>query len=261
MRGFFVRVGGVELACEEHGSGERALVLVHGYTGSRRDFAHVAPALAGERRRVVVVDQRGHGRSTWVHDERAYTIERLAEDLGATLDALALSRADLIAHSMGGQVALRLALAQPARVRSLVLVSTWAGGLALWPRPALRTRMIDSVPFLRQASDAIRRVRGEVPAAPLRDVDPAAYRALPRAMRTADLRRELGALALPTRVIVGAADAAFVPHAQALARVIPGASLSTIEHAGHQVMSERPSAFLEAVEAHLASVPCGAGVT
>lgn len=251
MRSFVLRVRGVELACEEHGGGERALLLLHGYTGSRRDFAHVAPALARQGRRVVVLEQRGHGGSTWLRDERAYSLDALADDLRAALDALELGRVDLIAHSMGGQVALRVALDAPDLVRSLVLVATWGGGLEIWPRPALRTRVLDAIPLLRRASDAL---RGRTPPAPPEGIDPAAWRALPRTMRDGDLRARLVTLGIPTLVIAGSADAVFVPHACSLARVIPGATLAVIEHAGHQVMSERPIAFVETVEGHLASV-------
>ncbi|UJR83404.1 alpha/beta fold hydrolase [Sandaracinus amylolyticus] len=253
MRSFHLRVRGVELACEEHGEGARALVLVHGYTGSRRDFAWVAPALAAHERRVIVIEQRGHGRSTWLRDDEAYTLDALTHDLGAALDALELDRVDLVGHSMGGQVALRLALDAPHRVRSLALVSTWGGCIDVFPKPPLHSRVIDAFPLLRQAADAYHRTRGrQVPAAPL-DVDPHAYRALPRTMRAADLRGRLTSLHVPTRVIVGGADARFVPHAAALARVIPDATLTVIDHAGHQVMTERPRAFVDVLEPHLAA--------
>jgi pimeloyl-ACP methyl ester carboxylesterase len=252
-----LRVGEVELVCDDVGvpAAPDALVLVHGYTGARRDFAAVAPMLAGAHR-VVVLDQRGHGSSTWLRDERAYDLDALVRDLERALEALGIERAHLIGHSMGGQIVLRAALARPERVASLVLVSTWGGALAIDLEDAaasLRGRALDAVPFLRGAADAIHRARGRAPTGAPRGMDPVAYRALRPALRRADVRGRLSSLVpIPTTVIVGEADREFVPHARSLAAGIPGAELSVVAHAGHQVMSDRPRAFVELVEAHLA---------
>ena len=89
-----LHVNGVDLAWSERGSslpGAPTLVLVHGYTGSSHDFALQVDALA-ERRRVVVLDQRGHGRSTKTGTLEGYTIAQLALDLAAFLDTVAAVR-------------------------------------------------------------------------------------------------------------------------------------------------------------------------
>ena len=124
-----IALNGVELAVEELGPGRRAerpLVLVHGFTGFRQDFAPAIDALLPHAGRIVTLDLRGHGASTNTGDAASYTLDALASDLLAALDALEIAACDLLGHSMGGMLAQRVALAAPARVASLVLLSTSA---------------------------------------------------------------------------------------------------------------------------------------
>src|SRR5690606_32861355 len=118
-------VNGIEIEWEAHGEGPRALVLVHGFTGSRRDFAPRVPELAALGR-TVLPDLRGHGGSTNTGDPAGYTLEQLADDLLAFLAAEGLSGCDLLGHSLGGMVVLRAALAAPERIGSLILMNTAA---------------------------------------------------------------------------------------------------------------------------------------
>jgi pimeloyl-ACP methyl ester carboxylesterase len=116
------------LHVEEHGSGE--LVLMHQGLGQASwAWRYVAPLLAA-RYRTITFDTRGTGRSAVPAEP--YGIRDLAEDAAAILDG---RRAHVVALSMGGYVALTLALAHPELVRSLVLVGTGAGGAGRVPRP------------------------------------------------------------------------------------------------------------------------------
>jgi pimeloyl-ACP methyl ester carboxylesterase len=105
---------------EEHGSGGEPLVLLHGGIGSLEMFASALPELAAGRR-VIAVDLPGHGRSPDV--DRPLRPERIADDIADLIAELGLERADVLGYSLGGEVALRLAIQHPARVRRLVLVS------------------------------------------------------------------------------------------------------------------------------------------
>ena len=129
------KVNGVSLAYEDHGTGDRPLVLVHGFTGSRDDFREHMPALAGIGR-TIAYDHRGHGDSTNTGNASTYTFEQLADDLRAFLDALGITRCDLLGHSMGGMVVLRFALRHPERVASLLLMDTSARAPDNMPRAA-----------------------------------------------------------------------------------------------------------------------------
>ncbi len=97
----------------------RTVVLLHGRNFPSSYWAPVIPALARAGYRVVVPDQLGFGKSS--KPVGPYTFDRMAADTVALLDALSLRRVDVVAHSMGGMLAVRLARNAPDRVNSLVL--------------------------------------------------------------------------------------------------------------------------------------------
>lgn len=113
---------GVELSGEQRGSG-CAIVLLHGLTATRRYVVMGSRALEREGYRTIAYDARGHGRSTAAPDPKVYGYERLASDLEAVLDTLALERAVLAGASMGAHTAVRFALNHPERVAALGLIT------------------------------------------------------------------------------------------------------------------------------------------
>ena len=145
-------VNGVDLAWAERGSGPAGtptLVLCHGFTGSSLDFALDGDALAADRR-VVTLDQRGHGHSTRTGRLEGYTIEQLAADLGAFLEAVGGGPVDLLGHSMGGRVVMGVvagpagprALADPHGHERLVLHPARRGDARARPRLHRRVRPV-----------------------------------------------------------------------------------------------------------------------
>lgn len=99
------------------GAGE-PLVLVHGFGGDRHTWDYIYPALCADRQ-VVCFDLRGYGQS----EEPGRLPFRHARDLLAVLDALQITRCDVLGVSMGGSIALNLALDFPQRLRRLLLIS------------------------------------------------------------------------------------------------------------------------------------------
>jgi pimeloyl-ACP methyl ester carboxylesterase len=110
---------GTTLAYEERGTGEPALVFVHGWTCDRSFFAPQAEHFA-RRHRVVSVDLRGHGESD--KPEGPYSIATFADDIAYLMERLGLGRAVVVGHSMGGITVLQLAAAHPDRVAAIVMV-------------------------------------------------------------------------------------------------------------------------------------------
>jgi pimeloyl-ACP methyl ester carboxylesterase len=111
-----------------------AVVLVHGYTDSARDWAPVAPLLAS-RFRLIIVDLRGHGASG--KPECCYTRFDFAYDIKLLLERLQTARADIVGHSLGSIVAQTFAELWPEATRRLVLISstgTGLGGAPEWMR-------------------------------------------------------------------------------------------------------------------------------
>src|SRR5262249_18332346 len=123
---------------EIHGAGAGVpLVVLHGayMTGTGAGIAgmgaFVTPLARG--RRIVAPDLQGHGRTANI--DRPIRYETLADDVAALLAHLGVARADVVGFSMGGGVALRLAIQHPARVRKLVVASASSstGGDAVYP--------------------------------------------------------------------------------------------------------------------------------
>ena len=155
--GRVLELEGPDLNVKEYGpEGERAVVLLHGYSASVEWWDRVAAALPDER--VIAVDLVGHGGSEATADAADYRIDGQARAVRRALDALTVRRAVLIGHSMGGNVAIAVAEQDPERVERVVLSDTPAdselvespalAGLACTPviGPAVdRLRPLDAV--------------------------------------------------------------------------------------------------------------------
>ena len=115
--------GEVEIAYLDEGEGE-PIVLVHGFA-SNKEVNWVYPGwvstLARAGRRVIALDNRGHGASTKFYDPAAYHSSLMAEDVRALLDHLEISRADVMGYSLGSRITTILAVAHPQRVRAAIL--------------------------------------------------------------------------------------------------------------------------------------------
>jgi pimeloyl-ACP methyl ester carboxylesterase len=113
---------GVRIAFIDEGAGA-PILLIHGFASSVR-FNWIDPGwvslLTRNGLRVIAFDNRGHGESEKLHDEAAYGAPLMAEDTRRLLDHLAIERADVMGYSMGARITAFLALAHPARVRSVV---------------------------------------------------------------------------------------------------------------------------------------------
>jgi pimeloyl-ACP methyl ester carboxylesterase len=131
------RHNGVEIAYLDEGDGE-PIVLVHGFA-SNKETNWVGPswvaALAAAGRRVIALDNRGHGASTKLYDPADYSVAKMGGDVIALMDHLRIQRADVLGYSMGARIAGYIAATHPERVRSAViggigirLVSTQGNG-------------------------------------------------------------------------------------------------------------------------------------
>lgn len=267
-------VNGIELTYDEAGRGERAFVLVHGFTGYRDDFASVLPALA-ERGRTIAIDQRGHGDSTHTSDPATYHFEQLADDLRAFLDALGLARVDLLGHSMGGMVALRFALRHPGRLASLVLMDTTPHPLDGLPRELfVKGAQLARAAGMQKLWEVMRSNAAENERRTLADrrleeqwgterywqrhrdrltrMDVEAFEAIGVALGEHEpVTDRLGEIHCPTLVLVGATDRPFLEPSRTMHARIPGARLAVIPDGGHSPQIEAREAWLEAVAEHL----------
>jgi len=259
-------LGDVTLAVDDRGGGDATpLVLVHGFTGGRIDWADVIDDLAVDRR-VVAWDHRGHSDSTNTGDQASYTFDQLVADAVAALDALGLARFHLLGHSMGGVIAQRLVLEHPERVETLLLMDTLAEPLALpraWVDGAVTNGrekgMAAVADFMAAVSEstsvALEADRPRIAARnhhKLSHMDVEAFAGLAEELRTfPTLLERLPAITCKTTVIVGEHDAALRGQADLIAKAVPGAGLVVIDGAAHCPQEERREAWLEAVRDHL----------
>ncbi len=252
-----VHVDGVRLHHVEAGGGP-ALLLLHGLNGSTFSFRLLMPYLASHFR-TIALDLKGFG-----YSDRPpggdYSLSEQARLVAGFLDALGIEKAFVLGHSLGGAVAMRLALAYPERVERLILVSAaddseLRRGLRsarlirpLLPvvaaftlqnqrfrRVSLRSACYDPAfitPELMEGYLAPTHIRGHLRALGSLMVD-----------RRLDAPLDVASITQPTLIIWGAADR-WMPfvHGEQLRALIPGAGFVLIEKAGHLVLEEQPQA-------------------
>lgn len=265
-----VAVGAGRLSVLEGGHGGRPLLLVHGFTGAKEDFGDWIDHFAAEGWWVVAPDLRGHGDSHQPADEDAYSLALFAGEILALVDELGWDRFALLGHSMGGMIAQALAIDVPGRITRLVLMDTHHGPVeGLDPElvavgmDVLRTQglpalleLLDALAAERAPSDE--RVRATRPGyvewneRKLATSSPAMYAAMATELvNRADRLPDLVGLAVPTRVVVGEEDQAFLGAARRLADAIAGADLVVIPDAAHSPQFENPDAWWDAVSRFL----------
>jgi pimeloyl-ACP methyl ester carboxylesterase len=264
-------VNGVELAWREQGSGPGpTLVLLHGYTGSSHDFSLHVDALA-EHRRVVVLDQRGHGRSTKLGDVSGYSMELLVQDLIAFIDAVGDGPVDLLGHSMGGMVSFGAVLERPDLIDSLILMDTSAWSF-LPENEEIRQLVMDfmagfdparGVPStLSMGGPEEALIEAATPAewraekdAIFAGMDAYAIKALGSAILGSDgvtsVRDRLGEITCVTTVLVGEHDHPLVDQAPEVAARVGQGHLNVIAGAYHSPQLTHAAQWRAGVEAHL----------
>ena len=260
--------GVVTLAATAEGHGP-ALIFLHGLYGSGNNWRGIARACLDDHQ-VLLPDLRNHGRSP--HDPDM-DYRRMAADVVALMDARGIERARLVGHSMGGKVAMTLALCHPTRVERAMVVdiapiaydhSAEHGGI-IAALQGLDTRGIDN----REQADAA--LAAAIPSAMVRQF---LLTNLQRRNSGWTWRIPLDILADQLPVIQGwplpnlenqqtpllflhggASDYVDARGRAAIARQFPEASVEAIAGAGHWVHAEAPAAFSERLRHFLVSNP------
>jgi 2-succinyl-6-hydroxy-2,4-cyclohexadiene-1-carboxylate synthase len=234
------------------------LLLLHGFTQTGRGWDEVVRHLAVDRYRPLAPDLRGHGAAA---ARRPIDFDSCVADVAR----LGGERFALAGYSMGGRLALHVALAHPERVTRLVLVSTTAGvedpderarrraadeRLAAWMEGRLMTEVADrwgAQPLFAHQSP-------QVAAAARADRlsnDPEHLAAALRGIGTgvmAPLWERLGELEMEAVVLAGALDEKFVALAHRLVAGLPRAALTIVPGAGHGLALEAPAAVAAAID-------------
>lgn len=118
----YAPINGLEMYYEMRGEGGTPLVLLHGsFMTIDLNWSELLPILA-EGRQVIAVEMQAHGRTADI--DREPTLEHFADDVAALLDHLGIDRADILGYSMGGAIAVHVAIRHPEVLRKLVVVSS-----------------------------------------------------------------------------------------------------------------------------------------
>jgi pimeloyl-ACP methyl ester carboxylesterase len=254
----YTEVGGTKLYWEAGGEGE-PLLLIQGLGFSGAMWYRLLPALEAEYR-VIRYDARGIGRSDV--PDGPYSIDLMASDAVAVLDAAGAEVAHVFGCSLGGIVAQEVALSHGDRVRSLILCCTHpAGPEAIWPGENVMEMLRNRTQMAPE--DAIRASIevGYAPTTPRQriDEDIAKRMELPTSNEgyTNQLMAGLGypgtmgrlpQLAKPTLVITGDADQMVPPaNSDNMAAAIPGARKVVVPGAGHVIFTDAPDAVTDAM--------------
>ncbi len=246
-----------------HPDGAPPLLLLHGFTASSASFATNLASLR-ERFTVVTVDLLGHGASDAPADPHAYTPDHAVERIIGLMDKLDFDRALLCGHSLGGAVALRVALDYPERVAGLVVInSNSAAGSPRW-REDVQPRLEEMARRLRAEGTGFLKESRLYPARSSR------LPADAKAMLKSDFERldangvagtaegliarinafeRLPELAVPTLLVIGDRDQEFVNNAPRMIANIRRnvVQMVTLEDAGHAANLEQPEGFRSAL--------------
>jgi pimeloyl-ACP methyl ester carboxylesterase len=223
--------GAVEIAYLDEGEGD-PIVLVHGFASSK-NVNWVYPTwvsdLRKDGRRVIALDNRGHGESAKLYDPAQYSIPAMASDALALMDHLDITRADVMGYSLGARIAAWLGLKQPARLRSAIL-----GGIGIamieggGPGENVATAL--EAPTLEDVTDPVGRTFRAF--ADQTRSDRLALAACLRGSRGLMAREEAAAIAVPVLIAVGTADEV-AGSAEVLGKIIPGSEVLDIPNRDH----------------------------
>ncbi len=260
-----VRVNGVDYFVSAAGKGE-PLVLLHGFTGSSANW-EAATAVLAPHYRVITIDLLGHGRTDSPSAPDRYRMEQAAADIISILTQLNYETVHLLGYSMGGRLALYLALVYPQRFTSLVLESASPGLATEMERVERQKRdgaLADRIeregirPFVNfweslplwdsqnnlseQARRALRRQRLQN--------NPIGLANSLRGMGTGaqpSLWERLGELQMPVLLLAGEMDKKFVKIGEQMSAKMPSAQFQIVPGAGHTVHLESTAVFTQSV--------------
>lgn len=251
---------------DNNSSGDSLVLLLHGLGVNGSSWQFQIPALIESGYSPLAPDIPGFGKSQPVRG--TLSIAKIAADMAEFMGHFSKNPFAVVGISMGGVIALQLALDFPKLVGRLVLVNTFAHlRLYTWqtfPYFALRAFLVYTLGLPRQSRTVARRIFPRPEQEPFRQsfmeqinqADPRGYRAMMRCLATFDARKRLEVINCPTLIVTGAQDTTVAPENQIeLAKGIHHAEHIIIPHAGHAVTIEKPDQINELLVGFLTQRP------
>ncbi len=246
LKGNYAEVNGLNMYYEIHGTGQ-PLVVLHGAYMTIDAMGEVVPQLA-KSRQVIAVELQGHGRTADIED-RPITYEQMADDIAALLRHLAIEKADVFGYSMGGGVALQVAIRHPEAVRKLVVAS------ASYTSDGMHPELLEMIPTITPEVFA----GSPIEEAYLRTAPrPEDFPTLVAKLKQLDMEpfawlpEDIRGIAAPTLLIIGDSDAIRLEHAVEMFRLLGGGVMGD--------MGGLPKSQLAVLPGTTHFVPPGSGV-
>jgi pimeloyl-ACP methyl ester carboxylesterase len=244
----YAPVNGLEMYYEIHGTG-RSLIVIHGAYMTIEAMGAIIPRLA-ESRQVIALELQGHGRTGDIAN-RPLSYEALADDIDALMAHLNIETADIFGYSMGGGVALQVALRHPERVNKLILVSSTCNSQGWYPEMLAAVDYITPEIFVGSPMEAEYQRLAPNP----KNFPMLVTKLTELTKRVQDVSPDaIRAIQAPTLVMVGDADNVRLEHALDLYRLrgggvpgdivgAPASQLAIIPGATHVTIHDRVDAL------------------
>ena len=259
-----VHVDGIDIAYKTFGKGD-PIILINGYSFAMDSWDPVLLRKLAANHTVIIFDNRGIGNTT-SGDEKVYSIGLFAHDIAGLLEALNISKADVLGWSMGGAVAQELAINYPDRVGKLIVYASFCG-----PVESVRASQEVLNALTNETGTAEDRIERFLPlifSEKWRNENPNYLESIPKTTETisnqtlshqlqaivnwAGICNKLTNITQPTLVIVGTKDIATPPvNSLQIMEQIPGAWLVQVKEGGHGLMYQYPEQFSKIVEVFL----------
>ena len=249
----YADVNGLHLYYETYGSGAPLVLLHGGMLTIDLNFASLIPTLA-QTHTVIGVEMQGHGRTANI--DREITYANLATDIVALLDHLGIERAAVLGHSMGGGVALELAVNHPDRVSAIVPISASVSKDGMHP-DLLDPSTFETSSIMPTAQD-FADFKG---AYECLSPHPEQFDAFLMSLSGMDsdfvgwTDEQLADIACPVLIVQGDTDFTVIAHAGVMLAKIPGSALAVVPATTHMQVTRRDTILLPILEQFFAAHP------
>ncbi len=250
----YINRDGVNIYYEDHGAGDKTILLSHGYSATSGMWVDQADFLKDEYR-ILTWDMRGHGRSDSPDVPALYSAQHTIEDMAAILDECQVDQAVVGGLSLGGYMSLAFNLDFGNRVVALMLFDTGPGYKKDSARDGWNQMANERALEFETKGLAALGAGEEVRIASHRSAQGLAHAARGMLAQAGDkVILSLASIQVPTLVLVGDEDEAFIAPTDYMAIKIPGAKKVTITGAGHASNIDQPESFNKAVQDFLAGL-------
>jgi pimeloyl-ACP methyl ester carboxylesterase len=249
----YADVNGLHLYYETYGSGAPLVLLHGGMLTIELNFATLIPTLA-QTHTVIGVEMQGHGRTANI--DREITYPNLASDVVALLDHLGIERAAVLGHSLGGGVALELAVSHPERVSAIVPISASVSKDGMHP-DLLDPSTFETSPIMPTAQDFADFKEAYERLSP----HPEQFDAFLMSLSGMDsdfagwTDAQLAAISCPVLIVQGDTDFTLIAHAGVMLAKIPGSALAVVPATTHMQVTRRDTILLPILEQFFAAHP------